>query len=85
MRIIRYTPHGHILTIMAGHVAGCIRSTCGFSHQVAPYDIHNVTPHGGTIQYKRGDHRAPFLSGTWGFYSARDGSLSTHTAPPFTA
>ena len=36
---IRCTAHGHILTIMAGHVTGFIGSSCGFSRQVAPHAL----------------------------------------------
>ena len=58
---ICYTAHGHIVTIMAGHVTGFIGSSCGFNHQVAP---HDVAPQGGTYHNQRGDHRA-LLSSAW--------------------
>ena len=37
--VVRCTAHGHILTIMAGHVTGFIGSSCEFSRQVAPHAL----------------------------------------------
>ena len=36
---IRCTVHGHILSIMAGHVTGFIGFSCRFSHQVASHHM----------------------------------------------